>query len=171
MDRISVRRFHETDVDEVYGLIHRAFDSTLLAKVYEKATHDIWTEVYTKEYICGMSKLKHYYVAVLDGKIVGCAAVSPVDSMAYVSAVYIDPLCQGKGVGRALMSHIEQDEICQTTKKIFLNALLTAILFYTKQGYYSEDEIPVIFSDCGVDVVQLVKVLDTSGRKAEEAHA
>jgi len=154
---VKVRLFEEADTDELYGVIMRSFDTALLAKVYEESMHDIWTGIYTKKYISGMAKIKHLYVALSENKIVGCAAVSLEESMAYVSAVYIDPQCQGKGIGKILMKTVEQDEISKKTGKLFLHALLTAIKFYKKQGYYSESEIPVIFNDSGVDVVRLVK--------------
>lgn len=44
--------------------------------------------------------------AILDGKIVGSNFVLLADEVAAVGPITIDPTCQNKGVGRALMQHI-----------------------------------------------------------------
>ena len=67
--------------------------------------------MYTKKCILGYSKLRHMYVAVYNGKVVGCAAVSPVESMAFVSCVYINNNYQGLGIGKKLIEALEKDDI------------------------------------------------------------
>ena len=87
--------------------------------------------MYTKKCILGYSKLRHIYVADYDGKVVGCAAVPPVDSMAYISCVYINNNYQGMGIGKKLKAG-----------KMFLHALLTARKFYEKLGFHIEGGLP-----------------------------
>ena len=74
--------------------------SGLLAKVYEPSKFIIWRDVYTPKYILGLSKMRHLYVAVYKDEIVGCAAVSPDESMAYIGCVYINSDYQGLGIGK-----------------------------------------------------------------------
>ena len=42
-------------------------------------------------------------VAVLDGAIVGCAALRDVEGSAHLVNVMVDPSCEGRGIGRELV--------------------------------------------------------------------
>jgi putative acetyltransferase len=50
-----------------------------------------------------------FFVAWLDGVAVGCGAVARFDGYAEVKRMYTRDSDRGKGVGKALLAHIEQD--------------------------------------------------------------
>jgi len=156
---IIIRRFEEKDLDDVHETIAQALETAAISKVYEPEKLEIWHESYSKKCILGLSKLRHLYVADLDGKVVGCAAVSYDESKAFVSCVYINNNYQGMGIGRKLITALENDEISQKTKKMFLHAVLTAKKFYEKMGFHIEGDFPEITDDNGVEVVLLIKEL------------
>ena len=159
MNEVEIRRFQESDVNEIHETIMLSVETSVLTKVYEPDRIDEFRRLYTPEYIADISRQRHMYVAVYDQKIVGCAAVSLVDGRAYVSCVYINPNYQGLGIGRKLLEALEKDEISVRAGTMFLHAVLTAKKFYEKLGYYVEDDIPEIIVEIGVEFIELVKKL------------
>jgi putative acetyltransferase len=50
-----------------------------------------------------------FFVARLDGEAVGCGAVALFDDYAEVKRMYTRDAARGRGVGKALLAHIEQE--------------------------------------------------------------
>src|SRR4051794_21035352 len=50
-----------------------------------------------------------FFVAYIDGAAVGCGAVSLFDGYAEVKRMYTCAAARGRGVGKALLAHIEQE--------------------------------------------------------------
>jgi len=158
-DEIIVRRYEEADLDGVFEMIKLAFLTPALDKVYEEDVKAFWLSEYSREQIADFSQTRHLYVAELNGEIVGSGAVGIDEGMAYISAVFINPFIQGRGIGRKIMTTLEEDEYCLQTKKIFLTAALSAGKFYQKLGYTYKYEVPEIILDGILDVVYMEKEL------------
>lgn len=158
-ESVEIRRFKESDVNGVHETIMKSLENNFLTRVYESIKFQIWRDVYTPEYILGMSKRRHLYVAIYKGKVVGSAAVSLENSVAYISCVYTNSDYQGLGIGRKLMTAVEKDEISVKAGKMYLHAIMTASPFYKKVGFHYETEYPEVIVDCGIEVIPMVKEL------------
>lgn len=159
MSEVYVRRYEERDLDNVYEMIKKAFLTPALDKVYEDHVKAFWQSEYTRENIVGSAERTHFYVAELDGEIVGSGAIGIDGEQAYISAVFINPFVQGKGIGTKIIHALEQDEICETYKKLYLTASLSAGKFYKKLGYTFKHDVPEIVLDGCLDVVYMEKEL------------
>lgn len=71
-------------------------------------------------------------VAMLDGRVVGFVMFEP--HRAHITALYVDPECQGLGIGRRLLNWAFR-RICQEHSKAYVWAELPALGFYTRNGY------------------------------------
>ena len=63
------------------------------------------------------------------------------------------------GIGKKLLSALEEDEISIKSGKMRLHATLTSRKFYEKAGFHMEEDPPEIIYDTGVEVIQLIKEL------------
>lgn len=158
-DKVIVRRYEEKDLDALYEMIKLAFLTPALDKVYEEQVKAFWLSEYTKEKIMDSANRAHFYVAELNGEIVGSGGVGLDDDKAYIFGVFINPFIQGKGIGTKIIGALEQDEICQQYKKVYLTASLSAGKFYQKLGYSYKYDVPEIVVDVCIDVVYMEKVL------------
>ena len=158
-EQVLIRRFEESDVDDVYETIFKSLYNNGLKKIYEPVKFKIWEDVYTPKYIIGLAKTKHFYVAVYKEKVVGCAAVSIVESVAFIECVYINTDYQGLGIGKKLITACEEDEFSKKAGKINLHAVLSAVKFYQKMGFHFEKECPEVIVDCGLEIVSMIKEL------------
>jgi len=77
-------------------------------------------------------------VVCLDSQIVGCGAIGPYWGKTDESSlfnIFVLPEYQGKGIGRAIIETLEQDEYFLRAKRIEIPASITACAFYRKMGY------------------------------------
>lgn len=49
--------------------------------------------------------------------------------------IFVSPEYQGKGIGRAIVTTLEQDVFFKTAKRVEIPASITALGFYEKLGY------------------------------------
>jgi len=156
---LIIRRYEEKDLEGVFLMIQRAFLTPALDKVYEEEVKAFWLSEYTRERIREMNGYANFYVAELDGEIVGSGAVGdePEEERCYIFGVFIDPFIQGKGIGTKIMNTLEQDELARKYRTIYLTAALSAGKFYQKLGYTYKYEVPEIVLDGCLDVVYMEK--------------
>jgi len=159
VSEVTVRRYEDRDLDGLYEMIKLAFLTPALDKVYEAEVKAFWLSEYTREKLIEYAGSTHLYVAELSGEIVGSGAVGLDGEKAYLFAVFINPFIQGKGIGTTIVHALEQDEICQTHKHLYLTAVLSAGKFYQKLGYTFKYAVPEIVMDGCLDVVYMEKIL------------
>lgn len=75
---------------------------------------------------------------------------------AKIERVAVLPSFRGKGIGKLIMSTIENYLIRSGTKEVYLDAQLTAREFYEKLGYVQEGEA---FQEAGIPHVKMLKHL------------
>ena len=74
----------------------------------------------------------------MDSQIVGCGAIGSYWGKTDESSlfnIFVLPEYQGKGIGRAIIQTLEQDEYFLRAKRIEIPASITACAFYRKMGY------------------------------------
>ena len=71
---------------------------------------------------------------------------------------------RGKGIGAALMRHVEQAAISSGFTQLTLEAQLYAIPFYAKLGYAAEGDI---FLDCGIEHRLMRKEIGDAAENAD----
>ena len=113
-----------------------------------KAIAAVYTPAYSSELF-----RKTVLVAVLNGDIVGTCAWGPSDdrgTAARISALFVAPLFQGKGIGRRLLEDVERDAAhsgfsrFMATVPVSVVPLFAALKFVTASYGTSRDVIPEI---------------------------
>jgi putative acetyltransferase len=79
-----------------------------------------------------------FFVARLDGEAVGCGAVALFDGYAEVKRMYTRESVRGRGVGKALLAHIEQEARAANRRMLRLETgtlQAAAIRLYEQYGF------------------------------------
>ena len=77
------------------------------------------------------------FVCLADGQLVGTASLDG----ATVRSVFVKPRLQGRGIGRALMDHIEALAAARGVGSLSVPASVTARQFYQRLGYSTVREV------------------------------
>ena len=85
-----------------------------------------------------------HLAAYLDGELVGCAILTPIDSTRGVfklRQMAIDPDRQGRGIGAQVVAFAEERSAARGYRRIILHARDSAVGFYERAGYAANGEI------------------------------
>ena len=132
-----IRRFEKTDADEVSALIRTTL-SVSNSKDYPPEYIERDVQFFTPENVIQRAGWTHCYVVCENEQIVGCGAIGPYWDKQDESSlfnIFVLPEYQGKGIGRAIIETLEQDEYFLRAKRIEIPASITACAFYRKMGY------------------------------------
>lgn len=88
-----------------------------------------------------------YHVIAIENKVIyGVARLEfPETNVAQLRYMAVDESCQGQGVGRCIVTHIEQYAKDNNALKLFLNARENAVGFYEKLGYKTTKKTYILF--------------------------
>ena len=101
------------------------------------AGDDPWPPV---AFVHGIAGKHNHYIAAREGdRLVGYAGISRLGRIPpyeyEVHTIGVDPTCQGRGIGRALLERIEQDIREHGHAEVALDAVLPGIPLYGACGY------------------------------------
>ncbi|RDH81068.1 MAG: GNAT family N-acetyltransferase [endosymbiont of Galathealinum brachiosum] len=88
-----------------------------------------------------------YHIIAIDNKIIyGVARLEfPTNTSAQLRYMAVDDSYQGQGIGRHIVTHMEQYAKNNNMDKLFLNARENAVGFYEKLGYKITDKTYILF--------------------------
>lgn len=138
---MTIRKFTEADAKTVSALIIRTIRISN-TRDYPAELMEELVKTETPEHVLQRASWTHFYVAEEEGKIVGCGAIGPYwgrEDESSLFTIFVDPDEQGKGIGRAIMEKLEQDEFALRAKRIEIPASITGLPFYQKMGYSFKD--------------------------------
>jgi predicted N-acetyltransferase YhbS len=85
-----------------------------------------------------------HIAAYLNGELVGCVALRPVDgshgAVVHLRQMAVDPGHQGRGLGAAIVAFAGEVAADTGAREIILHARETAVRFYEKAGYVATGE-------------------------------
>ncbi len=134
---MNIRKFQDTDADEVSALIVTTLRTTNI-KDYSSAYIEKNVRLLQPHNILERARWTHFYVVCDEHKIIGCGAIGPYwdkEDESSLFTIFVLPEYQGKGIGRKIVETLEQDEYFLRAKRIEIPASITGALFYRKMGY------------------------------------
>ncbi len=138
---MNIRRMTEEDAQAVSGLIITTIRISNV-RDYPPELMEELVKTQTPEHILQRASWTHFYVAEEEGRIIGCGAIGPYwgkEDESSLFSIFVHPDSQGKGVGRAIVETLEQDEFALRAKRIEIPASITGLPFYLKMGYSYKD--------------------------------
>ena len=138
---MTIRRLKEQDA--------RAVSELIITTIRISNTRDYAPELMeelirtqTPEHVLERASWTHFYVAEEAGRIVGCGAIGPYwgkQDESSLFSIFVRPDLQGKGIGKAIVETLEQDEFALRARRIEIPASITGLPFYRKLGYDFKD--------------------------------
>ena len=145
-DIYSVRRFQNSDADEVSKLIIKTLRTTN-RKDYSEEYIENDVKMFTPYGVFERAGWTHFYGGCDKECIVGCGAIGSYWGKKDESSlfnIFVLPEYQGKGVGRKIIETLENDEYFLRAKRVEIPASITACEFYKKMGYTYKNGIDVV---------------------------
>ena len=105
---------------------------------------------FSEDWLEDLINTRHYYEVWYQGMLIACGGVSrdySQERQSYLTAVFVNPDFNKKGIGRKLVEFLETDEWCLDSKLIEVPSSKSSHKFYYKCGYHYQDETPVFRSD------------------------
>lgn len=132
---IIIREFDERDAETVSRLIRNNL-TFVNSRDYEPAVIDYMCRLFTPDYLCEILATRTIFVAEENGKVVGTVALEGDE----VCALYVDPDVHGRRVGERLLQRVEDFALSRHVHLLHLSASLTAVGFYEKMGYRTQEK-------------------------------
>ena len=98
-----------------------------------------------------------HFLAYLDGKPAGCIRYRKTGDRIKLERLAVLKDMRGKGIGKALMNHVERESIDRNSSEFVLNSQLYAMNFYEKCGYRARGGI---FLDADIEHREMYKVIE-----------
>jgi GNAT superfamily N-acetyltransferase len=129
-NELVLRRFQESDLDEVYELV-RATIETSYAGVYSPAVIAFFHDYHRREIVCSDAAGGQTVVVFSNRTLAGTGTRVETD----VRRVFARPDRQGRGIGRLIMAELEAKAREGGIDRLGLSASLPALEFYLRLGY------------------------------------
>lgn len=134
---MNIRRFSISDAQETAAMIAKTLRISNV-KDYTPEMMEECVRSLSSENLIERAGWLHFYVVENENRIIGCGGIGPYWGKADESSlftIFVDPDCQGKGIGRAIINTLEQDEFYLRAKRVEIPSSITAVNFYKKFGY------------------------------------
>jgi N-acetylglutamate synthase-like GNAT family acetyltransferase len=134
---MNIRRFTISDAQETAAMIAKTLRISNV-KDYTPEMMEECARSLSSENLIERAGWLHFYVVENENRIIGCGGIGPYWGKADESSlftIFVDPDCQGKGIGRAIINTLEQDEFYLRAKRVEIPSSITAVNFYKKFGY------------------------------------
>ena len=138
---MDIRRLKEEDAKAVAELIVTTIRISN-TKDYPAELMEELVKAETPEHVLQRASWTHFYVAEEAGRIIGCGAIGPYwgrEDESSLFTIFVHPDYQEKGIGKAIVRTLEQDEFGLRAKRIEIPASITGLPFYQKMGYSFKD--------------------------------
>ncbi|WP_027910139.1 GNAT family N-acetyltransferase [Pseudomonas sp. URMO17WK12:I4] len=128
--RRPIRPARETDADAISRVIVQTLRLSNAADYPPQVIERVAAN-FDAAGVRGLLESRQVFVALDDERVVATASLASD----VVRSVFVLPEMQGRGVGKALMRHIEGVALAAGVQSLRVPASLTAVPFYTALGY------------------------------------
>ncbi len=157
----EIRRAEGAEVEVARELTNRSWISTYPPLIGEAETKEIISDRHSSErFIEQAGRVQDRFLVAVEGDaVVGHLYAFQKDGM-YVDRLHVDPAMKGRGVGRALLAHLENQLFANT--RCWLDVLRgneAAMLFYERVGYIKTGETDACGGLAGIPAVIYEKTI------------
>ena len=137
---LTIRRFRESDLDEVCELVRETID-TSYAAVYPPRVIDFFHQYHERAVVIFDAASGHTIVVHSGGELVATGTRAGTT----VRRVFVRAAWQRRGIGQMVMAELEAEAIAAGIERLYLSASLPAKEFYLRLGYeiVSEEDYEV----------------------------
>jgi GNAT superfamily N-acetyltransferase len=153
---VEIRKASLADASASFDIRREAIHAQCVGH-YPADVLDLWTAGTMSEAFA-LRVADHFHVAVVGEQVVGTGMIDLATGK--IDAVFVLPGYMGRGIGRALMAHLESLAVSEGLGQLELESTLNAAPFYRGLGYEGES-VSVYRSSLGVSLacIPMVKRL------------
>ncbi len=129
-DNPTIRMYQAADRAPLQALIHRTIDICYCRHYCAEAVH-FFKDYHSEQAIRRDARKGCTVVLDRAGRILGTGTLVGDE----IKRVFVDPACQGQGLGRLIMRHLEARAAASGVNSIRLDASLPSKPFYDRLGY------------------------------------
>lgn len=148
LKKLLYKRADIKNINDLLEIIHRCMKEVNYID-YSKEHFQKYLSSFTEEWLKNIIETRHYYEVWYNNQIIACGGVSRdyrQENQSFFTAIFVNPDYRGKGIGRDLIYHLEQDEWCLDSNLIEIPSSKSSDEFYHKLGYKYRT-FPPVFSD------------------------
>jgi GNAT superfamily N-acetyltransferase len=154
---MQIRHATAADAEEIHR-IHDVAIRVLCAADYTPMQIESWVHYRSvADYRRALQSGESNWVATDNTAILGYATSIPGE----LTALFIDPLHAGRGIGSSLLFAVEDHATRQRSPRLILQSTKTAQKFYHRHGYTpGNDEIYTLPDGVHIECVRMTKLFD-----------
>jgi GNAT superfamily N-acetyltransferase len=141
-EKTKLREFGKQDLGAVHELIMRTIEASYEG-LYPPSAVTHFKEHHAREEILSDWRDGYTIVLVWKDRIVGTGVLLNGE----VRRVYVDPVLQGRGLGKRIMHDLEQHALEAGHERVRLDSSIPARAFYDSLGYHLEEEKAAVMPD------------------------
>jgi putative acetyltransferase len=156
---MRLREMKKSDGDAVIE-VHQESIRGLCRSAYSQNQIFLWTTLLTREmYDAGIADKSNFgIVAIEDDKLIGYGFMNIVERE--IKGMYVIPEFSRRGIGRMILSKLEEHAKSNGINTIKLNSTLNAVPFYEQCGFTKiRDEFQVLTEDYQIECIHMTKEL------------
>jgi len=129
---VYIRRYHPSEAAALWTLFYKTVH-TINAQDYSAEQLAVWASV-NRDMVNWSERLKNKnpFVAMVDHSIVGFAEL---EDNGHIDCFYTAHQWQRKGIGSALLNHIEHEALSIGIRRLFAEVSMTALPFFRAKGF------------------------------------
>jgi GNAT superfamily N-acetyltransferase len=139
---MNIEPFQTHQAKAVSDLIRRGL-LEINSKYYPLEFITYLVDYFSPAQIVENAQVQHIFVALEKGKVIGTSGLANFGSAEkpdyFGVAIFVEPECQGQGIGKQLMAAVEAKAKEIGAHKITVRAAIRAERFYEKLGYRYKD--------------------------------
>ncbi len=132
----GLRPFTPADIEPVWELVQRTI-AVSYRPDYSPEVIRFFQNYHPREKILDDAANGRIVVAERDGGIIGTGTIRE----AHIRRVFIDPACQGCGLGKSIVEHLERNARDRNVPAIDLSGALGSKTFWEARGYAVRQEV------------------------------
>ncbi|MBV8857188.1 MAG: GNAT family N-acetyltransferase [Acidobacteria bacterium] len=135
---LNIRRARQEDKEAIWRVHRRAVRETC-ASHYPPEVIEIWAGRLRPEKYAEAIDRNDFFVAEEDGTVVGYGELGR--EVGAIQGLYVRPDVKGQGVGRRLLSTLEERARAYGLRSLSLVSSLNAVPFYERAGFKAVEEL------------------------------
>lgn len=112
LKKLLFKRADTKNINVMLEIIHRCMKEVNYID-YSKEEFEKYLSSFTREWLKNIIETRHYYEVCYNNQIIACGGVSRdynQEKQSFLTAIFVNPDYRGKGIGRDLIYHLEQDK-------------------------------------------------------------
>lgn len=156
MNNVQIRKVYPGEEQELRNIFLKSVH-TICAKDYTQAQLNAWAPIeFNKDLWCERIRKNRPHVVVFENSLI---AFADIQNSGYIDQFFVSPQWVGQGIGKLLMSKLEDKAISNSVRMLSSNVSITAKPFFHSVGFWTEAEQVIEISEESLKNFKMRKII------------